>query len=332
MEWFANYGHLTADDGSRYAYFLAFVGYDPLEPYLGTFFPHMIFSLTDEDNEKLYSYGSYVKLKNFEQWYASIETNDGDYLRWKGPGKPFQYEIYAKGRDQGVEYTLDLNLDMVKRPLVIEGDGFIRQPEGVSGYYALTRLTIDGYLTINGDKKHVSGIHWIDRQWLGASFAKNNHYTYEWWCIKLDNSEEAILYRIWDINDDTIAAELFEINHFQNDGTREAVTDYSLDNIGYWTSPDPPYYTYSSGWRLFSPACDWDLIIMPTFEEQEASYPFRFWEGSCNVTGTVNGQSVTGVAYAELLYTYSGTVGQGFRYRALPEGVEKVIQRILPQQ
>jgi len=340
MEWFANYGHLTADDGSKYVYFVTFISYDPLETVVGMTFPHMIICLIDEDNQEHHSYGNHCNLKRFDRQHAYIETEDGNYLRWKGWCNPFQYELHAKGYGYQFEYILDLDFDLVKRPLTPNKTGFVRQPVGVSGYYCMTRLDVNGSITFKTGPaedpeivtKRVTGMNWIDRQWLGASFAANNHYTYEWWCIKLDNNEEAILYRIWDIDNDTIATELFEINHAEKDGTREEVTDYTLDDLDYWTSKRYPFNTYSHGWQLYSPQCGWDLTVTPTFEDQEAIAGSTFWSGSCAVTGTVNDEPVTGVAYAELLYSHSGNNDSGPRLRSLPEGIEEVIDQIMHKE
>jgi predicted secreted hydrolase len=211
--------------------------------------------------------------------------------------------------------------------LIVNGTGYVRQPEGVSGYYAMTRLAVDGALTIDGESQHVAGVGWIDRQWLGVSFAANYHYLYEWWCIILDNGEEAMLYRIWDANTGTVASSLFEINRSEFLGWRDAVHDYTLEDLGYWTSPRPPYSEYSHGWRLSSPTAEWDLTIEPQFADQEARSPMYFWSGSCRVQGTANGEPVTGFAYAELLYDRNGLADVGPRYRTLPPEVSELLGR-----
>jgi predicted secreted hydrolase len=336
MEWYAHYGHLTAEDGSKYTYFVTLVGYDPLEPLAGSFFPHTIFNLVDETNQRYYNYISYEKLSEFSSLNVSMATLDGKSFRWKGLDKPFEYRLIVDGaggpEGDATHFNLDIDLTMLKRPLVVNGNGFIRQPVGMSGYYSQTRLAINGTLTIGDQSKKVTGIQWIDRQWLGASFALNaiGFHRYEWWCIHLDNNEEAILYKIWGANGQ-VDARLFEINHAADGGKRQHVEDFTLDNLGYWQSPEFPYHTYSSGWRLSSDESGWDLTITPVFNEQEAHNPISFWSGSCTVNGTVDGEPVTGAAFAELLYSYTDTyVETGTLWRDLPPWIGEIIKKLFP--
>lgn len=279
MEWFAHYSHLTTEDGSRYFLFSTFVTFDPIEGVLGGRFPHFIATLIDVDNAKTYLHHNNAKLVKFAQEHADAETSNGDYFRWKGENVPFQYEYHVAVRNSQIKYTVNLDLEMLKPPLIVNKMGYIKQPKGISGYYSQTRLGVTGSVTINGDKKQVTGIHWVDRQWLGASFALNNHYTYQWWALQLDNNEEAIMFKIWDTNNDTVAMTVLEINHA--DGKREKVGKFSLENLPL-------------GWRLSAPQAGWDLSIIPACKDQGT------WQ-CCDVTGTINKTPVTGVAVAELL-------------------------------
>ena len=278
MEWFAHYAHLTSADGTRYFLFTTFVTYDPIEKLLRGKFPHMIATLVDVTNGKTYHCRDNSKLARFAEGHADAATAKGDYFRWKGQGRPFQYELQVTVRDPRAECSVDLELEMVKPPLVVNGTGYIREPEGLSGYYSQTRLKATGHVTVGGVKKTVQGIHWVDRQWLGASFAQNDHYSYEWWALQLDNNEEAIMFRIWDTDDDTIAMSVLEINHA--DGRREKVEDFTLTDQG-------------ASWHVSAPRPGWDLKISPACEGQGT------WQ-SCDVTGTIAGKPVTGLAAAEL--------------------------------
>jgi predicted secreted hydrolase len=346
MEWFAHYGHVVADDGSKYSWFITLVTYDPLENlylpddildkgYSQHFFPHKIFTLVDEQNQRIYTSADHRKLKKFAKGKADVESATGDIFKLKSDSTPFQYKLSAQSEDvnsPGVLYGIDVDLKMTKPPLVLDGDGYVRQPYGISGYYSMTRVETGGKIMIDGVEKRVKGITWIDRQWLGASFSANviSFCLYEWFGIQLSNNEEAILYKLWSTRTNKVITQTLQIN--RADGTREKITDYTMDNLGYWTSPESGKQ-YSSGWHLKVPTKGWDLIINPVFPEQEASKPFPFWEGTSNtVEGTVNGQRVTGVATAELLYNYNRSSrdidSKPFMHlRALPIGLNK---KLLP--
>ncbi len=278
VEWFAHYTHLTADDGSTYFLFTTFVTFDPVEPLVQGKFPHVISAFVDINNGKTYHDSDMARLKVFAEGHANMETVKGDFFRWKGSDQPFHYVYHVARKHSEGKYAVDLDLAMVKPPLAINGTGFIRLPKGTSGYYSQTRLKASGRLRIDGVEKHVHGVHWVDRQWLGASFAGNLQYSYEWWALQLDNNEEAILFRIWDTKTDAVVMTRMEINHA--DGTREQVDRFRLKDL-------------RPGWHLSAPDNEWDLRIVPACKGQ------HIWH-SCRIRGTIKGAPVTGVAVAEL--------------------------------
>lgn len=279
IEWYAHYAHLTAEDGSRYFLFVTFVTFDPIEGLLGGKFPHVISTLIDVDHAKTYHHRDMARLKQFAAGYADAQSAKGDYFKWKGADKPFQYDLYVAQRDAKVDFSVNLALKMVKPPLAVNGSGYIKLPKGDSGYYSQTRLQSAGRLTLNGVTKTVSGTQWIDRQWLGASFAGTVlRYSYDWWALQLDNQEEAILFRIWDVKTNTVAMSRLEINHA--DGKRQHVEKFTLTD-------------QASGWRLSAPAAGWELKILPACRGQ------RIWQ-SCNITGAIHNKPVAGLAAAEM--------------------------------
>jgi predicted secreted hydrolase len=277
-EWHAHYAHLNADDGTRYLLFTTFVTYDPVEPILGGKFPHKIATLVDVTHAKTYHHRDREHLKTFASGHAEVETATGDYFRWRGEGKPFEYDFHVAFNDADTDISVTTALKMLKPPLVINGSGYIKVPKGESGYYSQTRLEAKGELNINGTKKKVSGIEWIDRQWLGMSFAANLNYYYDWWALQLDNNEEAIMFRIKDFETNAIVMSWLEINHA--DGKRERVESFSLSDL-------------SSGWKLSAPSAGWELKILPACKAQAT------WQ-SCDISGTVHGKPVGGLAAAEL--------------------------------
>ncbi len=278
IEWSAHYAHLTAEDGARYFLFSAFITYDPIEQVLGGKFPHMIATLVDVNNGKTYYHHDMRRLRSFAVGHADVQTANGDYFKWKGEDKPFQYDFHVAWRDSHIDFSLETELKMIKPLLAVNGSGYIKLPKGDSGYYSQTRLEATGRLTINGAEKKVSGIQWVDRQWLGMTFAGNMQYSYDWWALQLDNNEEAILFRIWERGTNTIAMSVLEIVHA--DGNRERVDKFALTDL-------------PCGWRLSAPSVAWELKIAPACQGQ------GIWQ-CCDITGTVGGKPVAGVAAAEL--------------------------------
>jgi predicted secreted hydrolase len=277
-EWHAHYAHLTAEDGTRYLLFTTFVTFDPVEPMIGGKFPHVIATLVDVTHGKTYRHRDMGPLKTFAFGHADVQTTNGDYFRWQGEAKPFQYEFHVAWREPLEAISVTTALKMVKPPLAVNGSGYIKLPKGDSGYYCQTRLETKGELTLNGITKKVAGIHWIDRQWLGMTFAANLNFYYDWWALQLDNNEEAILFRIKDFATNAVVMSVLEINHA--DGKRERVEGFVLTDL-------------PSGWQLSAPGAGWELKIVPACKGQLT------WQ-SCDITGTIHGKPVTGFAAAEL--------------------------------
>jgi len=296
VEWYAVYAHLTAVDGTRYLLFTTFVTYDPVELVLGNRFPHEISTLIDVTHNTTYHHTSMAKLREFAEGHADAETFKGDYFRWKGADRPFEYDFHVAWDDAQIDCSADLHLKMIKPPLAV-GGGHVKQPQGDSGYYSQTRIEAAGELTLGGKGKRVSGVAWVDRQWLGTPTDKKR-YTYDWWALQLDNHEEAIMYRIWDQEAHAIVSTLLEISHV--DGTREHVDKFTLT--------DTP-----TGWRLAAPRPDWNLTLACVAPRHQPAggtaggFLGATWY-SCDVSGTAGGRRISGLAVAELVPNSMGNV------------------------
>jgi len=60
---------------------------------------------------------------------------------------------------------------------------------------------------------------------------------------------------------------------------------------------------------LIEPNHKIDLVITPLFHDQVVPFSDAyFWEGSCQVAGEMNGESVAGQAFAELLHIYEAPI------------------------
>src|ERR1043165_7242954 len=94
-EWHAHYAHLTAEDGSRYLLFTTFVTFDPVEGMVGGKFPHAIMTLVDVTGGKTYHHRDMKRLRVFAYNHADVRTTSGDYFKWKGEDKPFQYDFHV---------------------------------------------------------------------------------------------------------------------------------------------------------------------------------------------------------------------------------------------
>ena len=78
----------------------------------------------------------------------------------------------------------------------------------------------------------------------------------------------------------------------------------TVEKLETWTSPETGR-EYGIHWRLQETGKDIDLELEARFPEQEVTGNIiTFWEGALEVSGTLEGEAVSGVGYAELVCAY----------------------------
>ncbi|MBK8051411.1 MAG: lipocalin family protein [Anaerolineales bacterium] len=102
------------------------------------------------------------------------------------------------------------------------------------------------------------------------------------------------------------------------DGSQHEVTlnDFAIVPIGEWTSPTTGF-AYPAGWRVTVPERSIDLTVTPLIPDQEMDVSFIYWEGAVKISGTWQGEPVTGKGYVELT-GYGADAGQ---FNAEPRSV-----------
>ena len=93
------------------------------------------------------------------------------------------------------------------------------------------------------------------------------------------------------------------LSSYVNDNTQYTTSDFKIERLGFNWMPDSQM-CYSNKWRLKSAVNKIDLTFSTKNNNNEVQFPFRFFEGATDVSGTVNGVQVTGFGFAELLHSY----------------------------
>ena len=303
VEWWYTNAHVTGDStGTNYALMLTYFYY-PVAIFQG----FRIFELSNENTGAFVTETSPCNYPTIDTSHLHIIANTGiggtGHEEWKtrdsaGVLIPFEYTLNATMPNG----ALNLTYKSVKRPLMVGGTGFLY--EGITGYtyyYSETEVEVTGTITMNGVTESVHGIAWIDRQW--GQFNPNNGEQYTWMSVQLSNGQDLNLWNIFNT-----ASQIPDTSTYQfctqhiTDSTDAVINNFTLERLKFKYTSDN-VRCYDQKWRLTYG--NTDLILTATHSNNEVTLPFRFFEGSMLIEGTVDGAPVTGVGYVELLHSFS---------------------------
>ncbi len=311
VEWWYTSGHFTGDTSTKEYSFMLTYFYYPQTFGIFSFDGFRILNITDEATGTFYQDTQPVNYSTMSEIDLNIETtlvSGTEFLRNKldvsNDRLPFQYELSASSLISNISF----DLETIKRPLIVGGDGLFDQGlANYTYYYSQTKNTLTGSFTLNGNTENVTGTAWIDRQY--GNFNPFSGEKYEWFSLQLDNGTDLNLWNIFTANREIPNNAKYKIlsayvDEAQN--TQYTINDFEIERLEYFFTPDN-LKSYSKKWRLTSVSKNIDLVITARHESTEVNITqlsFRFFEGSLDVTGTINGISVTGVGFGELLHNY----------------------------
>src|SRR5262249_54098992 len=120
---------------------------------------------------------------------------------------------------------------------------------------------------------------------------------WNWAAVQLDNGEEVSAYALVRVDDGKVLG-AWAI-HIDAAGYRHDYKTLAFTPGHSWRSTRT-FYDYPLAWTLSVPEAKIELTIGAAFADQEfitcISKP-AFWEGRCNVGGTVGGRAVNGLGY-----------------------------------
>jgi len=303
IEWWYAAGHLKGDvTGDEYSFMVSYFYY----PVYG-FDGFRIFNLSNENSGSFYRDTNplvYNELGTDSlNIHAAVNPDIMEYWqnRTNGTGQmiPFEYKLsVSSGQD-----ALSLDFVALKRPLILADSGLFNQgATSYTYYFSLTKNSVSGNISIHGTSEPVSGTAWIDRQF--GSFNPLTQEDYEWFSIQLSNEMDINLWNIFSRSREVPPTSSYRImSIYEDENTQLTTTDFEIERLSFHYMPDSAR-CYAQQWRLTSPVNNLDLIITTRHHNSEVQLPFRFFEGSTTINGTVNGIEVTGQGFAELLHSY----------------------------
>lgn len=306
VEWWYTIAHVTGQNtGTHYSYMLTYFYYPQL-----SFDGFRIFNLSNDDEETFFAETLPVNYPVMAQDHLEINAEvllgSGQQESWITEMEgldlvPFTYHINATQANG----SIDMHYEAQKRPLILDTTGFFYQgATGYTYYYSQTLLNVSGTMTIDGVTEPVAGTAWIDRQW--GQFNPNNGEKYEWFCVQLDNGMDFNIWNIFDSNNQIPDLPTYRLTSIYVDEDTDINThDFEFKRQTFVYTPDSAMI-YPQQWHFTYDTID--LMITTLYPNSEVSLPFRFYEGTTSVTGTVGSTPVTGVGFAELLHSYSEPV------------------------
>ncbi len=305
IEWWYINGHVTGQTTGDYYTFMISYFYEPVFIFDG----FRIFDLSNENSKEFYDETLPCIYESLAEDSLNIIATTGypstHYEEWvtltvsSVTLKHFRYIISATA-EHG---SIDINCNTVKRPLIIADSGFLYQGDGgYSYYYSQTMIEISGLLTFNSTTEEISGTGWLDRQF--GTFNPNDNEDYEWFCVQLDNGMDLNIWNIFTDDNRIPATPAYRIcSIYSNDSSALTTSEFDMERLAFDYSQDSAR-CYSQQWHLTIDTFDIDLIISSQNPEQEVELPFRFFEGSTSVQGTVQEIPTAGKGFTELVHSY----------------------------
>jgi len=201
-----------------------------------------------------------------------------------------------------------------RKPAVRHGDdGLVRGPGGEDMfYYFIPRCAVTGTITLEGAAHAVeSGDGWLDHEFGAvtatptvtdakpAAEGPREDVAWNWIAAQLADGSELTAYSLVRCRDQKPLDQRAVLIDAQGNATTHAEIELVPDRT--WRSLRT-FFDYPTRWTLSVPAADLKLSLQASFEDQELvttlSKP-AFWEGRCEVSGTVKGSPVAGLAYLE---------------------------------
>jgi predicted secreted hydrolase len=218
-------------------------------------------------------------------------------------------------------YAIQITATDEKGPVLEGGGQFSYGPGGSSYYYSRTRMRPAGTITIGGQILQIAdGALWFDHQWGNFLPTAGG---WDWFSTQLDDGSELMIYHLRDATGRVL--QIFGEYVPQTGGSGQSspaesrstlppaaaralgAEQFTITPTGMWTSPATGI-TYPSGWRVQIaaengvPALDlhYNPVIPNAELDTRKTTGVTYWEGDTMITGTKNGEPITGSGYVEL--------------------------------
>jgi predicted secreted hydrolase len=286
IEWWYWNGHLYGDDDNEYGFQFSFV--QMIDPASGTLVRQLHQALTDV---------------NGNQYHPTISVQPGGF---DSSTDGFNLAVNtatavgANGSDSihGVVdgYSVDLQLESEKAPVLHFGSGYTKFPSGGDTfYYSRERMIVVGAIQKGDSLINVIGVAWFDHQWgniLGGFFDPNaiadgKPTGWDWLGLQLDNDRELMFGQMR--SGDNIITMLGTDSNSACVSKDLTSGDFTMTPSEMWTSPASGH-VYPTHWTVKYKGRSYELSSL--VREQEMPAPGNiYYEGSASVDGSAQGRA-----------------------------------------
>ncbi len=293
IEWWYFNGHLKTESDKEFIFMHCLFKTDPKKvdlPFLDKlpipdfYFAHSL--LTDVDDKVF---------KPSISLYPELDKKSfcGKRLFIKA-GEEFLFENIRDNEYHFKNQDLDLNLVLKKKPLLVDGKGWIDLGVKDTYYFSFSDLEARGKIRTENGFESVSGKVWMDRQWSNGGYHPEDKWT--WFSMQFENGLDLLCFEYGDkqkIRSATIC---------MPDGKQMATRNISfkpLNNI--WKSPETKA-EYEVEWIINIPELDLKIKTKPKNFNQEIVFGnINYWEGGLKLEAEFGGKKIKGVGFMELL-------------------------------
>ncbi|NUM47479.1 MAG: hypothetical protein HUU38_22485 [Anaerolineales bacterium] len=197
--------------------------------------------------------------------------------------------------------TLDLTLTNVKGNILQGDQGYSQkgpEPGNASYYISQPRLAATGQVTTAQGTFPVTGQAWMDHEYSTSALSEGQ-IGWDWFSVQLSNDTELMFFQLR--RDDGTVDPFSSGTVIYPGGTTRPLTrqDFTITVLDTWRSPHSDA-EYPARWQVEIPSEKLTITLEPWLADQELQTSVVYWEGAVQLTGTANGQSVTGNGYVEM--------------------------------
>lgn len=290
VEWWYFNGHLTADDGQRFAVMTCLFKIKP------RLFAHPMFAAVRQ-REVWFIHSLLDELPRGRRHRRIIP------LTWPrlpavdpvGAGAFRWVRVDDLGRSHLTSPFFNVDLVERKRPLLVGGRGVIDLGVKRTAYLSRTRLEARGLVLLARRQVGVRGLLWHDHQWSDdpADAAEDR---WVWWSVQLEDGTDLLVFRYGATKPFTHATVSWP------NGRTAVSRQVELSPLEVPWRSRTSRVDYPLSWQVSVADLGLSFIAHPVRVAGEMIFgDIAYWEGSVEVQARVRGKPVPGVGFLEIV-------------------------------